>query len=71
MFPAPALCNRAGAGADGTVFCGGSCVVSPIGDVLLDLGPNENVGVVDIDAEHLASSRKLFDVLREEIAAVD
>jgi len=66
-----ALCNRAGSGADGTMFCGGSCVVSPIGEVLLDLGPDENTGVAEIDVEHVTSSRKMFDVLREEIAAVD
>lgn len=66
-----ALCNRTGTGADGTEFCGGSCVVSPIGDILLDLGTDEGIGSVDIDVSHVDTSRRMFDVLREEVVGVD
>ena len=66
-----ALCNRVGAGADGTEFCGGSCIVSPVGELLLDLGGEEGVGVAEVDLAHTATARGAFDVLREELVGID
>lgn len=66
-----ALCNRAGAGADGTIFCGGSMVVSPIGEILVDLGTEESTGIVDINPREVKGFRAMLRVLSEEVAGVD
>lgn len=66
-----ALCNRAGPGADGTVFCGGSMVVSPIGEILLDLGTEEAIGVVEITPREVKGVRAMLRVLSEEVVGVD
>jgi predicted amidohydrolase len=65
------LCNRVGPAADGTQFCGGSMVVSPIGEILLDLGSSEGVGVADIRIREAALTRSMLRVLDDEIAGVD
>jgi omega-amidase len=66
-----ALCNRPGPAADGTHFCGGSMVVSPIGEILLDLGPNEATGVIDIPPREVKAVRAMLRVLGDEVAGVD
>jgi predicted amidohydrolase len=65
------LCNRVGPAADGTQFCGGSMVVAPTGDVVLDVGDGEGIGVVDINPRESAAARAMLGVLREEIPGVD
>lgn len=67
-----ALCNRAGDGADGTAFCGGSCVVAPDGRVVADAGEAVDavvVAEVDVGAAHRA--RAAFPVLSLEVGGVD
>jgi predicted amidohydrolase len=66
-----ALCNRAGPAADGTCFCGGSMVVSPTGEILLDLGHEEGVGVVEVRTREVKALRAMLKVLDGEIAGVD
>ncbi len=67
-----ALCNRAGAGRDGTEFCGGSCVVAPDGTVVADAGDAPDavvVAAVDPRAAHRA--RAGFAVLPLRVPGVD
>jgi predicted amidohydrolase len=66
-----ALCNRTGVGADGTTFCGGSMVVSPSGEILMDLGREECSGVVDIKLREVSMTRAMLPVLTHELATVD
>jgi predicted amidohydrolase len=66
-----ALCNRTGAGADGTTFCGGSMVVAPSGEILLDLGRDEGYGVVDVRTREVAMTRAMLPVLKHEVVGVD
>jgi len=66
-----ALCNRTGTGADGTTFCGGSMVVAPGGDILLDLGREEGTGVIEIKLRESAVARGMLPVLTHELATVD
>lgn len=65
------LCNRAGAAADGTTFCGGSMVVAPSGELLLDLGREEGVGVAELPIQDVATVRSALHVLQDERAGVD
>jgi predicted amidohydrolase len=67
-----ALCNRAGPARDGTVFCGGSCVIAPDGTVVADAGDAPDavvVAEVDVSAAHRA--RASFPVLPLRVAGVD
>jgi predicted amidohydrolase len=66
-----ALCNRTGPADDGTVFCGGSCLVAPNGDVLVEAGEEETVVVGEIDAEVVDRYRAEFAVLPGRAAGVD
>lgn len=66
-----ALCNRVGLSNDGLDFCGGSMVVSPLGEVLLDLGETEGVGCVTIDHTDVADYRNSFDVLAGDVDGID
>lgn len=67
-----ALSNRVGAAADGTVFCGGSCVIAPDGTVTVDAGEAADVVVVaDVDASAAIGSRSAFPVLTLRAAGVD
>jgi omega-amidase len=66
-----ALCNRAGPAADGTHFCGGSVVVSPTGEILLDLGREEGIGIVEIRTREVKALRAMLNVLDGEMAGVD
>ncbi len=67
-----ALCNRAGPAADGTVFCGGSCVVAPDGTVVADAGEAEDAVVVaEIDVGEARRARAAFPVLPLRVAGVD
>lgn len=67
-----ALCNRVGPGADGTMFCGGSCVIAPDGRVVVDAREARDavvVAAVDVQAAHRA--RAAFAVLPLRVAGVD
>jgi predicted amidohydrolase len=66
-----ALCNRTGTGADGTTFCGGSMVVSPSGEILLDLGRDEGTGVVEVRLREVAMTRAMLPVLTQDVVGVD
>ena len=65
------LCNRAGAGADGTAFCGGSAVIGPDGAVLADAGEGEGLIAATLDPALVAAARARLPVLDREIAGVD
>ncbi len=66
-----ALCNRTGPADDGTVFCGGSCIVAPTGDVVVDAGEHEGVVVGEIDRAFMARVRADASVLTRRVAGVD
>lgn len=65
------LCNRVGPASEGGDFCGGSMVVSPIGDILLDLGDNEGVGTVTFNERESPALKSLFNVLKDDISGID
>jgi omega-amidase len=66
-----ALCNRVGPSSDGTQFCGGSMVVSPTGELLLDLGTTEGVGVTTVRLQESAAARAALRVLEDEVDEID
>jgi hypothetical protein len=51
------------AGADGTTFAGGSCVVGPDGAVLADAGAREGIVICETDLAASARLRARFPVL--------
>lgn len=59
-----AACNRVGVDRD-YVYAGGSMVVDPRGDILLELGGGQEVGVVEIDLGTLKETREKFPVLKD------
>lgn len=65
------LSNRTGPALDGTVFCGGSAIISPEGEVLADAGEAEGVISADIAAERVHALRERFPVLPFRTAGVD
>jgi predicted amidohydrolase len=66
-----ALCNRVGAGADGTRFGGGSAVIAPNGDVLAEAGDQETVLRFDLDRSRVQAARSALEVLGVRRAGVD
>jgi predicted amidohydrolase len=66
-----ALCNRTGPAADGTRFCGGSCIVAPNGHVLVEAGEDECVIVGEVDASVVDRYRREFPVLPSRAAGID
>lgn len=64
------LCNRAGMGADGTEFGGGSLVVAPDGSVLAEADSGETVIEAQLDPSRMAI-RAVLPVLSAEIPTVD
>jgi omega-amidase len=58
-----ALCNRTGAAADGLRFNGGSALIAPDGEVLVDAGPDEGVVVRAMEPDGLAKARSWIDLL--------
>lgn len=65
------LCNRAGAGADGTSFCGGSAVIGPDGTVLADAGEAAGTIAATLDLELVRAARTRLAVLDRAVAGVD
>jgi len=59
-----ALCNRLGAGADGTEFGGGSTIIAPDGMVILDAEDREGVFEAVIDASCVDGVRGGLPCLR-------
>jgi omega-amidase len=49
----------------GTVYAGGSKVVSPKGEVLVDAGTQEGVVSAEISADHVRAWRRVFPALRD------
>ena len=67
-----ALCNRVGPARDGTVFCGGSCVVAPDGTVVADAGEAADAVVVaEVDVAVAHRARAAFAVLPLRVPGVD
>jgi predicted amidohydrolase len=67
-----ALSNRVGPAADGTKFCGGSCLVAPNGDVLVDAGDAEETVVVgEVDRRVVERYRAEFPVVGLRVEGVD
>ncbi|MCE7761344.1 carbon-nitrogen hydrolase [Pseudomonas putida] len=52
--------NRVGEGEDNTVFAGGSAVIDPSGQVLLESGRQECRHVIELDMTQLADARALY-----------
>jgi predicted amidohydrolase len=65
-----ALCNRVGPASDGTTFCGGSMVVAPAGEILLDLKGDEGVGVADVKVRMVTMARSMLAVLKDDVDIV-
>lgn len=66
-----ALSNRVGPAADGSTFCGGSMVVGPAGDILLDLGStDEGIGVAEVKMRTVTMARSMLAVLEDDIELV-
>ena len=55
--------NRAGTAGDGTEHLGGTLVVDPLGEVVAEAGADEEVVLVDVDPELVASTRARFPFL--------
>ncbi|GJG89030.1 nitrilase [Gemmatimonadetes bacterium T265] len=67
-----ALCNRVGPARDGTVFCGGSCVIAPDGAVVADAGDGvDTVTVAEVDVGAAHRARAGFAVLGLRVPGVD
>ena len=67
-----ALCNRVGPAADGAVFCGGSCLVAPNGEVLVDAGDSDEMVVVgEVDRAVVDRYRAEFPVVPLRVEGVD
>ena len=65
------LCNRAGLGADGTAFCGGSAVIGPDGAVVVDAGEREGYVSATLDRAAVAAARARLAVLDRGVGSVD
>lgn len=66
-----ALCNRTGVAADGTEFGGGSALITPDGDLLLDAGADEGVHVAVLDPGTLRRSREWVNLESHRRAGLD
>ncbi len=65
------LANRTGPAPDGTVFCGGSMIVSPEGEVLAEAGEAEGVISALLSPERVHALRERFPVLPFRAAGLD
>lgn len=62
---------NAGGDQHGTVLGGHSRVVDPWGNVLLELGADEEIGVCEMDPNQVAAIRREFPVLNDRLASYD
>lgn len=58
------MVNRCGQG-DGLTFAGGSCVVDPFGEMIVEAGRDAMQLAVDLPMERLLAARKDYDYLQE------
>lgn len=65
------LANRVGPASDGTVFCGGSMIVSPEGEILADACEQEGLIAANLSPERVHALRERFPVLPYRAAGVD
>jgi (R)-amidase len=54
------MVNRVGQGDDGLVFAGGSCVVDPFGDLLVEAGREETRICMELDLSKLGKAREPY-----------
>ena len=54
--------NRVGSDGEGVDYIGNSMLINPRGEIILNLGNQENTGTATIDIEELAEFRKKFPV---------
>jgi omega-amidase len=66
-----ALCNRVGPASDGSRFCGGSALVAPDGQVLVDAGEEETVVVGEVQPALVDRYRREFPVVSLRVEGVD
>ncbi len=62
VFLAP--CNHTGREGD-AIFCGGSRVVDPKGEIMVDAGEEEKIIAVELDRQLLISARQTTPFLRD------
>jgi len=65
------LCNRVGAGSDGTHFEGGSLVITPTGHVVAEAGMGEETLTASIEAGAVRAARSAIEVLGARRPGVD
>jgi len=63
--------NRTGPASDGTVFCGGSVIVSPEGEFLAEAGEEEGVFTALLSPGRVHALRERFPVLPFRAEGVD
>lgn len=66
-----ALSNRAGASPDGTEFCGGSMLASPLGEITGTGTGGEKVVIAGADPAEIVSARALIDALSDRRPGID
>ncbi len=59
------IVNRVGKDSYGHVFAGGSCVVNPFGEILLEAGREECRQIITIDPTQCSEYRRDYDYLKE------
>lgn len=57
-------CNRVGSGG-GLDYAGDSCIIDPLGELLVTAANNETTLIADVDAAHVASVRDRFRFLAD------
>jgi predicted amidohydrolase len=65
------LCNRAGTGADGTVFGGHSAVIGPDGDAIHEAGADEATVSALLDRDRVTTARATLLVFAQRRGGVD
>lgn len=65
------VCNRAGTGADGTAFGGGSCIIGPDGAMIHQAGAQETVATGQLTLAVIRQVRRETPVLGLRVPGVD
>jgi len=66
-----ALSNRAGASPDGTEFCSGSMLASPLGEITRSRTAGEEVVIAEVNPAEIVSARSTIDVLSDRRPGID